>query len=51
MPLIGFRYPDGRLVCVDCDIYPPGTEDVRAAEPEDVCAICKQRLADVEPVT
>lgn len=50
--LVGYRYPDGRVVCIDCDVYPPDTEDVRVGDvqAERCCHYCGTPLTEVVPL-
>ena len=42
----------GRVVCVDCDIYPPGTVAVTTenVHKDDRCDLCNALLIEVDPV-
>lgn len=51
-PLVGYLYADGRAICVDCDVYPPNTRDIRKGDPEvsKICSLCGTPLAEVTPL-
>jgi hypothetical protein len=51
--LVGYRYANGEVACVDCDCFPPDAEDIRTAggrAPNLKCDACGQALSEVRPV-
>lgn len=50
--LVGYLYESGRVVCVDCDVYPPDTKDVRKGDPQTdrCCHYCGTPLNEVIPI-
>lgn len=49
--LVGYRQ-GGTVVCIDCDVYPPGFDPILEddIEDDDVCAECGTPLTEVTPL-
>lgn len=51
--LVGYIYPDGCPVCVDCDVYPSGVADLREGDhrlTDLECSMCGRPMSEVQPL-
>jgi hypothetical protein len=52
--LVGYKLSDGRYSCIDCDVYPEESKNIKANDTEASvasCCYCAQPLSEVIPLS